>query len=296
MPIDNYRLLEKPHQQTSETEIRVKAQGRPFVYAAYAGKLLFEGKHKELSILATGPATAKAINAVEYIRNRVNNLSVIYYIENTKFVDTYVPMLEGLDKVELVRLVPTLRAVLTLNPTSEQQQEAGFMPAIPKDKMKDEEEFKEKIAHHFKMRDERQKNRVERGEDQEERRRGRRRRGGRGYRRGNRGRNRNYRGDYDRDRSRSYDDSDEEHRRRRRRGGRGYRRGNRGRNRNYRGDQDRRRHYRRDDSDYESDEDRDRRRNRGYRGRRRGNRGRNRNYRNRRDSHSRDSSRDSRDE
>ena len=42
-PIDKYRSVNKQPEPSKENEIRVKAQGRHFYYAAYAGKLLFGG-------------------------------------------------------------------------------------------------------------------------------------------------------------------------------------------------------------------------------------------------------------
>lgn len=110
LPIHNYELIQKKPDQTEENEIRVKAQGKQFYYAAYAAKLLFEKKHDMVFMLGTGAATAKIIQAVEYLRKRVSGIHVAYKIESTEFNDEYEPKVEGLDTVVIKRLVATLVA------------------------------------------------------------------------------------------------------------------------------------------------------------------------------------------
>jgi len=101
MPIQKYKLVTKPIQETAENEIRVKATGKPFHYAAYAGKLLTDGTHPMVYMLGTGPATSKIIQAVEFLRKRVKGVHICYEIENTVFDDKFEPTEEGLDVVVL---------------------------------------------------------------------------------------------------------------------------------------------------------------------------------------------------
>jgi len=176
-PIQKYQLLPKKQEQTEENEIRIKSQARPFVYAAYAGKLLFEKKFDVIHMLATGPATAKVIQSVEYIRKRVKGLHVTYEIESTEFVDEYRPLEEGLDTVIAKRLVPTLKAHLTLSKGDTYSKLPGYMAPLSNNDILDEDKFKQEVEEHFKK--ERPAKREHNGEDRhrDERRGG---RGGRG--------------------------------------------------------------------------------------------------------------------
>lgn len=113
LPIDKYRSIPKQNENSKENEIRVKAHGRHFNYAAYAGKLLF-GKTQEVHILGTGKAIPKIIQVVEYLRKRMKGLHVAYSIQSVEFEDEYEPLEEGLDKVTIKRLVSTLIAIASL--------------------------------------------------------------------------------------------------------------------------------------------------------------------------------------
>lgn len=149
LPIHKYRLLPKKSEKSMENEIRVKSQARPFVYAAYASKLLFEKKYDEVFMLATGTATAKVIQAVEFMRKRVKGLHVLYEIESTAFVDVYEPLENGLDTVEVTRQVPTLKANLSLQKSDKHVEEPGYMAPIADAELLDEDKFKEEVEEHF---------------------------------------------------------------------------------------------------------------------------------------------------
>ena len=196
LPIHKYRRIRnEPSQKTEENVIRLKARPRAFVYAAYAGKLLFEGKHNIVILNATGPATFKAIQTVEFLRHRVKGLHAAYNIESTIFEDKYEPREEGLDPVTLNRNVPTITVKLTLIKGDEIKNHRGYMTPLAEDKLLDEQKFRREINDHFS------KPRVE--GDNEERRGGRGFRGYRGVRRGNYNRDRDDRRD-DRDINRDY--------------------------------------------------------------------------------------------
>lgn len=149
VPKSNYRMIQKKSEESRENEIRVKANARPFVYAAYAGKLLLENKHDQVYMLATGSATPKAIQAVEYIRQRMSGLMACYEIESTEFVDEYEPVIEGLDRVQIKRLVPTLKAHLFFKKNSNYEGKPGFMAALPDNEIFDTDRFKTDIEEHF---------------------------------------------------------------------------------------------------------------------------------------------------
>ena len=150
MPIHNYRLVAKQPDNSEKNEIRVKANARPFIYAAYAGKLLFEKKFDKVFMLATGSATAKVIQSVEYVRKRIKGLCTCYEIESTEFTDEYEPLLEGLDPVKVKRLVPTLKAHLFLNKDDNLKSQPGFMPPLPDSQLLDQEKFRVEVEDHFK--------------------------------------------------------------------------------------------------------------------------------------------------
>ncbi len=79
---------------------------------------------------ATGSATSKVIQVVEYIRKRIKDLHVAYEILSTEFNDEYTPLEEGLDPVTITRLVPTLKAELTLTKGDAIKSKSGYMPPI----------------------------------------------------------------------------------------------------------------------------------------------------------------------
>ena len=82
-------------------------------------------------MLGTGAATAKIIQAVEYLRKRVDGIHVAYKIESTEFNDEYEPTEEGLDNVVIKRLVATLVAQITLTKGDEISKEPGYMKPLP---------------------------------------------------------------------------------------------------------------------------------------------------------------------
>ncbi len=135
----------------------MKANGKQFHYAAYAGKLLFEKKHEMVYMLGTGSATSKIIQAVEYLRKRVKGVHVAYIIESTVFNDEYEPTEEGLDVVTIKRPVATLKAQITLTQFQDIQELPGYMKPLAESEILDEEKFREEVLSHF-SKDDRDKN------------------------------------------------------------------------------------------------------------------------------------------
>ena len=150
LPIHKYRRIRnEPTQKMEENLIRLKARPRAFVYAAYAGKLLFEEKHDVVFLNATGPATFKVIQTVEFLRRRVKGLHVAYNIETTTFEDKYEPKEEGLDNVVVNRSVPTITATLTIKKGDDIKSYRGYMPPLAEEKLLDEKRFRDEITEHF---------------------------------------------------------------------------------------------------------------------------------------------------
>ena len=80
---------------------------------------------------ATGAATSKVIQAVEYVRRRIKGLHVAYEICSTEFTDVYEPLEKGDEKIEAKRIVPTLKAELTLTKAESINKKPGYMLPIP---------------------------------------------------------------------------------------------------------------------------------------------------------------------
>lgn len=158
-PISKYRLVHKKIEKSDENVINLRADPRPFRYAAYAAKLLFEGKFPEVFLHATGQATSKVVQTVETLRNRITGLHVCYEIKSIEFKDEYHPVEEGLEVVFINRRIHSVHAILTLTEGSKYEKAIGYMKPI--EKVFDEEGFKKKVNEHFeklKVRAERRAN------------------------------------------------------------------------------------------------------------------------------------------
>lgn len=143
LPIDKYRPVPKQQENSKDNEIRVKAQGRHFYYAAYAGKLLF-GNTPEIQILGTGKAIPKIIQVVEYLRKRMKGLHVSYSIQSVEFSDEYEPLEEGLERVIVKRLVGTLIAQVSLDGKNIKDK-IGYMAPLPEKELLNQDQFKKDV-------------------------------------------------------------------------------------------------------------------------------------------------------
>lgn len=168
-PISKYRLVHKRADKSEDNVINLKAGPRAFRYAAYAAKLLFDGKFSEVSLNAAGQATNKVIQTVEILRNRINGLHVAYEIKTTEFQDEYRPTEEGLETVFITRRIHSLHAHLSLTETEKLKKSVGYM--APYNRTFDEDGFRKKIGEHFektkKFQEERAKQIAERKERRE---------------------------------------------------------------------------------------------------------------------------------
>jgi DNA-binding protein len=71
-PISKYRRVLKKPEPAQDNEVRIRIDSPPFVYLAYAAKLLLvEKSHPEIYLKATGAATPHAIKIAEYLRIRI---------------------------------------------------------------------------------------------------------------------------------------------------------------------------------------------------------------------------------
>lgn len=146
-PISKYRLVHKKLLKSEENVINLRSEPHAFRYSAYAAKLLFEDKHSEVFLHATGQATNKVVQVVEILRNRIHGLHVNYEIKSTEFADEYHPKEEGLNIVTVQRYIHSVHAVLTIKEGKKYEKCVGYM--APVEKVFDEEGFKKKVAAHF---------------------------------------------------------------------------------------------------------------------------------------------------
>ena len=153
-PISKYRLVHKKTEKTEENVINLKSGPRAFRYAAYAAKILFDGKYHEIFLHGTGQACSKVVQTVETLRNRINGLHVAYEIRSTEFNDEYHPTEEGLEVVIIHRKIHSIHATVALGDASKIENSLGYLK--PSEKVFDEEGFKKKVHEHFERTKERQ--------------------------------------------------------------------------------------------------------------------------------------------
>lgn len=212
-PASSYIKKQNTSDANQPNEVRVKVGNKHFSYASYAGKQLLVAKSEFVYLTAAGAAVSNAIRVIEYLKRHVRGLHVQYKILSKKFIDEYLPTIEGLDKVTTERIVSTLECVLTITKGDQIKGTAGYVEPLP-DKEVDQEDFEERIKNQTER-----KEQGPRGDDERDGSRGR-RRGGRPRGRGGRGRPRGGRRD---DEGRDYDEGS--------RGRQNYRRDDEGRGR-----------------------------------------------------------------
>lgn len=229
LPISKYRRVKNNNdQKKADNVLLLRSRPRAFVYAAYAAKMIYNKPDKKVQLTATGTATYKVIQTVEFLRRRMKGLHIAYDITTTVFKDVYEPLENGLDTVVVDKNVASIEATLSLN-KSEVEKMRGYMAPLDEKKLLDENKFKEEIEEHQK----RQKEREERGEREDEEterkpRQNQNQRRGRG--RNNRNRNKSDRKEEreDKEQDKREDDNGEEKKPRRgRKNNRGNRRGQR---------------------------------------------------------------------
>ena len=164
LPISKYRRVKNNNEQKkADNVLLLRSRPRAFVYAAYAAKMIYNKPDKRVQLTATGTATYKVIQTVEFLRRRMKGLHIAYDITTTVFKDVYEPMENGLDTVVVEKNVASIEATLSLN-KSEVEKMRGYMAPLDEKKLLDEDKFKEEIEEHQK----RQKDREEKGERVEE--------------------------------------------------------------------------------------------------------------------------------
>ncbi len=149
LPISRYTLLRKKQEKSNDNEIKLKAQARFYRYALYAAKIIFEGKHDIVHLHGTGPASSKVIQAVEYLKIRIKGLHTAYEISSTEFNDEYHPLEKGLDVVIVKRVIPTLKAQITITKADSISKTFGYMAPVDQKDVLDEEAFRKKVEEHF---------------------------------------------------------------------------------------------------------------------------------------------------
>jgi hypothetical protein len=129
--------------------------------------LLFGEDKTSVTVRAAERLIEKALWVAEVLKRKVPDLHQITTINEQKIVDVFMPLEEGLVKVEKERYLTVVEVVLTRKPTEEQRKAAGYQ--APLKNIEGEFLTKESWAIGEKERAERRENRPERGERREER-------------------------------------------------------------------------------------------------------------------------------
>lgn len=128
-PASSYIKKQNTSDANQPNEVRVKVGNKHFSYASYAGKQLLVAKSDFVYLTAAGAAVSNAIRVIEYLKRHVRGLHVQYKILSKKFIDEYLPTIEGLDKVTTERIVSTLECVLTITKGDQIKGTAGYATA-----------------------------------------------------------------------------------------------------------------------------------------------------------------------
>lgn len=129
--LDKYTRISKNTGNISENEIRVKSSKETKFYVGYALHMLEKSNSESITIKATGNAIPKAVNVVEILKRRVENLHQINRVRNVEVEDTYEPLEEGLDTVVVKRYLSLIEITLTKKLEAKQKQEPGYQEPLP---------------------------------------------------------------------------------------------------------------------------------------------------------------------
>jgi DNA-binding protein Alba len=135
--MDRYRRVEKPkvEDKIQENEIRVTTQGKMRNYISYAMSLFQEKKFPEIILRAMGRAINKTVTVAEIIKRRIPNLHQITEIDSTDITDTWEPLEEGLDRLEMTRHVSSIK--IRLSTKELDKNHPGYQPPIPIDQVRE---------------------------------------------------------------------------------------------------------------------------------------------------------------
>lgn len=129
--LDKYTRISKNTGNISENEIRVKSSKETKFYVGYALHMLEKSNSESITIKATGNAIPKAVNVVEILKRRVENIHQINRVRNVEVEDTYEPLEEGLDTVIVKRYLSLIEITLTKKLEPKQNQEPGYQQPLP---------------------------------------------------------------------------------------------------------------------------------------------------------------------
>jgi len=137
--MDKYRREEKPKSELSdikENEIRITTQGKMRNYITYATNLLTEPTKPAVEIVlkAMGRAINKTVTIAEIIKRRVGGLHQNTQIDSTDITDVWLPLEEGLHRLETTRHVSSIQITLSTKPLDITQ--PGYQPPIPADQVR----------------------------------------------------------------------------------------------------------------------------------------------------------------
>eukprot|EP00038_Savillea_parva_P016634 m.17398 g.17398 ORF g.17398 m.17398 type:complete len:168 (+) comp3497_c0_seq1:73-576(+) len=118
--------------QDKDRTIRVTVNGKIRKYVTAAKKILHGDGDCQLRVYGEGRAVTKAISCAEVLKHRIVGLHQNTTIGMTKVTEVWEPKLdveEDVDRVQVVRRVPTVSIVLSLTPLDHNA--PGYQPPLP---------------------------------------------------------------------------------------------------------------------------------------------------------------------
>ncbi|KDD71829.1 hypothetical protein H632_c4328p0, partial [Helicosporidium sp. ATCC 50920] len=113
--MDKYKkeTSKREHSTSKENEIRITAPGKVKDYVL-KGKDLLEGdKFLHIEIKAMGQAIQKAVTVAEVLKRSMPRLYTNTTIFSVEVKDTWLPIEEGPDPIETVRVIPAVGIIIS---------------------------------------------------------------------------------------------------------------------------------------------------------------------------------------
>eukprot|EP01016_Furgasonia_blochmanni_P006660 TRINITY_DN1267_c0_g1_i4.p1 TRINITY_DN1267_c0_g1~~TRINITY_DN1267_c0_g1_i4.p1 ORF type:complete len:298 (-),score=106.64 TRINITY_DN1267_c0_g1_i4:348-1241(-) len=137
---EKYRRNPEASDQTPlpENEIRVRTQGRPagLIFRALDLFRREQNPFKVITLRSSGGAIPKACVIADVLRRRIRGLQQINTISTTTVSDTYSPLEEGLDVVQISRSLAVLEIRLSLL-DNEDKNHIGYVAPLPESEIQE---------------------------------------------------------------------------------------------------------------------------------------------------------------
>ena len=92
----------------------------------------------------------KLIKTVEFLKEKIPSIKLLYEVFGEKDIDVYEPTEEGLDTVQIDRFIPTLKVTVMLNSKDKCKDLPGYREMSNEVPQKVFDEFMNDVDHHLK--------------------------------------------------------------------------------------------------------------------------------------------------